>query len=174
MYYKRDIDLREKGKWQTQFTLENPNVACWRACKVILNNYNVEGGNLINGIAFYQIGIEKNNSLEIDVNKAKLAIKYLDKQLELGKPIIVGVDHTYKYKGGINNDDSTDHFVVIIGRSSDKVGTFYRFYEVGTKYENKGSSDDNKLYVKNNNTLKGIPSYSPKHKYTVIQIRKNN
>jgi len=179
MYYKRDIDLREKGKWQTQFDVifgnkAVQNKACWKACQVVLSNYNVNGGHLINGKALYQIGIEKNNSLEIDNNNAKLAIKYLDEQLELGKPIIVGVDHTYKYKGGFNNDKSTDHFVIIIGRGSDETGDFYRFYEVGTSYKNKGMSDENKLYVKMNSVLKGKPVYNAKHEYTVIQIRKNN
>ena len=176
---KEDIDLRGKDKWQTQFDVKfgnktNQDKACWKACQVVLSNYNVKGGYLIDGNALYQIGIENNNSLEINIDNAKLAIKYLDKQLELGKPIIVGVDHTYKYKGGFNNDKSTDHFVVIIGRGSDKKGAFYRFYEVGTSYESKGTHDDNKLYVKMNNVLKGKPVYTSKHIYTVIQIRKNN
>ena len=138
---KEDIDLRgNNSKWQTQFdsrfgNKKRQNVACWRACQVILGNYNVTGGNLKNNKALFQVAIEKDNQLVVVSSVAIKAIDYLDKQLEMGKPILVGVDHTYKYKGGFNNDLSTDHFVVIIGRGNDEKGEYYLFYEVGTSYK---------------------------------------
>ena len=176
---KEDIDLRgNNSKWQTQFdsrfgNKKRQNVACWRACQVILGNYNVTGGNLKNNKALFQVAIEKDNQLVVVSSVAIKAIDYLDKQLEMGKPILVGVDHTYKYKGGFNNDLSTDHFVVIIGRGNDEKGEYYLFYEVGTSYKSKGASDNNKLYVQEDYSLKGPTVYKPSHVYTITQVREN-
>ena len=109
------------------------------------------------------------------VNKAiaKQSISYLDQQLEKGNPVLVGVDHTYKYKGGFNNDVTTDHFVVIVGRGSKDKKVFYRFYEVGTSFKAKGISNLNVLFVQDDYSLKGSTAYTSKHIYTVTQIRKN-
>lgn len=104
---------------------------------------------------------------------AKKSVAYLDTQLEKGNPILVGVDHTYKYKGGFNNDLTTDHFIVIIGRKSDNEGDYYLFYEVGTSYKNKGINDNNKLYLQDDYSLKGSTVYNS-HFYTVKQVRENN
>jgi muramidase (phage lysozyme) len=176
---KENIDLRnDNSKWQTQYdskygTKAQQDVACWKACKDVLSNFNVEGGNLENNKALYQIASESNNNLVIDSEIAKKGIKYLDEQLENDKPILVGVDHTYKYKGGFNNDLTTDHFIVIIGRGCDNNKPYYLFYDVGTSYIDKGSSDENRLYVKDDYSLHGSTKYTSKHTYTVSQIRKN-
>ncbi|MBE0393917.1 hypothetical protein HNQ02_002810 [Flavobacterium sp. 7E] len=176
---KENIDLRnDNSKWQTQYdskygTKVQQDVACWKACKDVLSNFNVEGGDLENNKALYQIASESNNNLVIDSEIAKKGIKYLDEQLENDKPILVGVDHTYKYKGGFNNDLTTDHFIVIIGRGCDNNKPYYLFYDVGTSYINKGSSDENRLYVKDDYSLHGSTKYTSKHTYTLSQIRKN-
>jgi len=176
---KEDIDLRgDNSKWQSQYDSRFGNkrrqdVSCWRACQVILGNYNVTGGQLKNNKALYQVAIEKDNELVVDYSVARKAINYLDKQLEMEKPILVGVDHTYKYKGGFNNDLSTDHFVVIIGRGIDDKGEYYLFYEVGTSYKAKGTSDNNKLYLQEDYSLKGPTVYKPSHVYILTQVREN-
>lgn len=176
---KENIDLRnDNSKWQTQYdskygTKEKQDVACWKACKDILSNFNVEGGDLEDNKALYQIASESNNKLVIDSEIAKKGINYLNEQLENDKPILVGVDHTYKYKGGFNNDLTTDHFVVIIGKGCDNNKPYYLFYDVGTSYIDKGASDENRLYVKDDYSLHGSTKYTSKHKYTVSQIRKN-
>ncbi|MBU2950779.1 hypothetical protein KO493_08725 [Tamlana agarivorans] len=176
---KEDVDLRNDNKnWQSQFDSKfgnksRQNVACWRACRVILENYGVDGGKLKNNKALYQIGVENNQKLEINSSVAKKGMMYIDSQLESGKPILVGVDHTYKYKGGFNNDLSTDHFIVIVGRGAEERGEYYLFYEVGTKYKVKGVSNENKLFVQGDFSLKGAPAYKESHVYKVIQIREN-
>lgn len=176
---KLNIDLRDKNKnWQTQFDKKFGNekqqrVACWRACKEILNNFGVSGGDLIDGKALYQIAIESDNKLIVNKAIAKQSISYLNQQLEKGNPVLVGVDHTYKYKGGFNNDATTDHFVVIVGRGSKEKKVFYRFYEVGTSFKAKGISNLNVLFVQDDYSLKGSTAYTSKHIYTVTQIRKN-
>jgi len=100
----------------------------------------------------------------------------LNEQLELGHPVIVGLDDgrnaTY------NKDNSTEHFVVITGRLSDELGRIYfRFFEVGTHSDNKqryGVGGINRLYLQDDSWL-----FGPKHigttsrSYTVCQIRKN-
>ena len=84
-------------------------------------------------------------------------------------------------ESGVKNfDKSSDHFVVIVGRKYDDKGELcYLFYEVGTNHENKGTSDDNKFYIKNNQYLAGVSLWlrykdnkQNKH-YFVTQIRKN-
>ncbi len=179
IFLKEDIDLRKRDKWQTQFdskfgNKDKQNVACWRSCMIVLANHNVNGGNLVNGTARFQIATESNNKLVVDENIAKKSIEYIDEQLEADKPILVGVDHTYKYKGGFNNDLTTDHFIVLAGRSSDTQGSYYLFYEVGTSFERYGISNENKLYIQSDNSLRGSTAYTSKHKYTVTQVRKNN
>ncbi|MFK8274608.1 hypothetical protein ACI76Y_02865 [Capnocytophaga cynodegmi] len=175
-----EIDLRgDNSKWQTQFdsifgTKERQNVACKRACSVILSNYGIKGGELKKGKPLFQIGIEKEGELFIDRDITKQSVEYIDEQLEKGKPILVGVDHTYKYKGGFNNDLSTDHFIVIVGRKRDPdKGIYYLFYEVATSNKDKGTSDDNKLFIQEDFTLKGNPKYKKDRIYIVLQVREN-
>ncbi|WP_054850686.1 hypothetical protein [Olleya sp. ITB9] len=85
---KEHIDLRgDNSKWQTQFdsrfgNKKKQNVACWRACQIVLSNYNVVVGNLKNNKALFQIAIEKNNQLVVNTDVAKKSVTYLDTQLE--------------------------------------------------------------------------------------------
>ena len=118
--------------------------------------------------------------MQIDTQAFQKGLAYLDSELEKGYPIVVGVDHSYAYGGqGYNNDLTTDHFVVIVGRGYDEQGLFYRYYEVGTNHEYKGISDDNKLYIKNNQYLAGVSLWlhykdnKQNRHYFVTQIRKN-
>ena len=177
---KENIDLRgDNSKWISQFNKifgdkKAQNVACWKACKLILLNFKVEGGDLVSNKALFQVATELKNKLVVDSKIARLSVEYIDKQLALKKPVLVGVDHTYKYKGGFNNDASTDHFVVIVGRDISEDGKlFYIFYEVGTSFKSKGTSDNNKLFIQDDFSLKGSTNYTNKHVYTVIQIRAN-
>lgn len=128
-----------------------------------------------------QIGVEKSStdnsshssSLTIDFVKASEGLNYINQQLETGYPILVGVD----YKAGSpNSDKTTDHFIVIVGRGCKNNEVYYLFYEVGTgQQENgqyKGAHENNKLYLKKDNTLQGTPYHNSNKKYIVVQIRK--
>ena len=114
--------------------------------------------------------------MQVDTQAFQNGLAYLDSELEAGYPVMIGVDHHYshgKNKKGYNNDFTTDHFVVIVGRGYDKKGELcYLFYEVGTNHEYKGTSNDNKLYI-NNNALRGKTAYKPNRNYFVTQIRLN-
>ncbi len=175
---KVHVDLRDSNKWQTQFdskygSKSAQNTACWSVCRDVLEKYGLKDGSggKVNPI---QTVLEENDKLV--VKKAIEGINYLDNQLDKGFPVLVGVDHTLrknKTKNKDHNEGTTDHFVVIIGKGCDNGKAFYLFYEVGTSQKSKGTSDENKLYLKDDNTLKGTTAYKPTREYTVTQVRKN-
>lgn len=121
----------------------------------------------------YQTALENDNHTAIIINStvSKQAVEYINEQLKAGNPVQVGVDHALNYKGGLN-EGTTDHFVVIIGKGCDNGKIYYRFYDVGTKYEDKGSSINNKLFLGSDSSLKGTTVYNGQA-YTVTQVRKN-
>lgn len=96
-------------------------------------------------------------------------VETIEKNLAAGKPIIVGVDDK---KGSVNHDQTTDHFVVIVGSGKDDNGTFYRFYDPGTAHRDKGTHEENKFYVDDNGLLSGTSAYNKDNKrYTVSWVR---
>lgn len=116
---------------------------------------------------------EQNKYLDYDEKILQESLKYIDTELGKGYPITIGVDHTYQHKGGFNNDLSTDHFVVIVGRKYDEKGKlYYLFYDVGTRHKDKGISDENKMYIENG-MLQGKPAHNIKRHYVATQIRRN-
>lgn len=203
-YYFGDIDLRGKVRWRTQFDEEfgdkdEQRKACKKACNAIIKQLGIKWENPNNdGKVAYQVAIERdveyiNNAykqIKPKFNKEsppkqddymmiyekvfKDGLEYLDDQLEQGYPVIVGVDHTYG--NTYNNDKSTDHFVVIVGRKYDKQGKlYYLFYEVGVGDEERGASDGdaNRLYLESNALRSKTSHRRDKKKYFVTQIRKN-
>jgi len=109
---------------------------------------------------------ESNNSLQI-LPDAKYGVEIINSYLKSGKPIIVGVNHTL---GNTYNEGTTDHFIVIMGSGQDNGKTYYRFFDVGTTFQSKGTSPLNRLYLGNNNSLIGTTQYN-KAVYTVSQVR---
>ena len=188
---KQHIDLRSKVAFQTQFSSifgdkNKQNAACWRACKKMLSNAglsNEAGGKT----GLFQIAKEIQNAnsnnqniyLKIDLNVAKNAIMYLDKQLEIGNPVLAGVDHHYKYKYDpkkktVLNEGTTDHFILIIGRLCKSGIIQYLFYDPGTSSDIKGGSDENILTLNQvDYSLRGTTKYNATKKYVVTQIRRN-
>ena len=172
-----EIDLRNKVQWQSQFdsrfgSSAAQQSACFKACKVILTNAGLSDSSAPNDSSKYQTASENSNhtQLVIDVEKSKSGIAYLNEELEKGYPVLVGVNHTL---GKGINEGTTDHFVVIVGRGCEGGKIHYLFYEVGTGYAAKGKSDNNKLYLQDDYSLRGTPEYNTSRNYTVTQIRKN-
>ena len=64
------------------------------------------------------------------------------------------------------------NFAVIVGIGYDTKGLFYRFYEVGTSYKDKGVSDENKLYIENG-MLQGKPTQNTNRHYVATQRSRN-
>jgi hypothetical protein len=174
---KTHIDLRDKIKWQTQFDSKwgdkiAQNSACKKTCDDILINIGLSATSLSR---LFQTSIENEDHTKLIINTdvSKEGVKYLDSELDKDHPVQVGVDHDLNYKINNNSDHSTDHFIVIIGRGCENDKPYYLFYDVGTSYENKGASDENRLYLDTSDySLKGKTVYNGNF-YTVTQIRKN-
>lgn len=64
--------------------------------------------------------------IEIDGGEAQAGVEYIDSQLEIGRPIVVGVSYTDK---SYNVDAITDHFVTINGRRGEGKGATYTYLD---------------------------------------------
>lgn len=77
------------------------------------------------------------------------AIDCIDRHLEAGRPIIVGVNHKI---GQIINEKTTDHFVVIYGRVYDSETGYYHYlyYDVCTGHTSIGYNDNSNRFIYRN------------------------
>jgi hypothetical protein len=109
---------------------------------------------------------------------ARNAVGYIITTLQNGDPVLVGVDN----KSGSSNpqtDNTTDHFIVIVGTGTDAKGNYFTFYDNASGDPNQGASPNNKLYYSSSTGLitgKSQTSYAsnpPHYDYIVTMIRKN-
>jgi hypothetical protein len=96
-------------------------------------------------------------------------ISTIDNYLTNGRPITVGVHHTFN--AGYN-EGTTDHYIVLVGRGITNGQVYYRFYDVATRHRNLGTSPLNRLYL-NGNSATGNTQYSNRRTYTLSQVRPN-
>jgi hypothetical protein len=114
----------------------------------------------------------------IDKNAMADGVSYLISALQRGIPVIVGVDYKSGPSPG-NPDNTTDHFVVIVGMGTDSNGKYFTFFDNATNFVSKGASSSNKLYYNpTSGTLTGQTSVTYNNglalpSYTVTQIRKS-
>lgn len=138
----------------------------------ISNYYNNTGQTI-------QVYTEQNGVNQIALQKG---LSYLIYALENGIPVIVGVD-AHSGSPNTNTDNTTDHFVVIVGMGIDNKGKYFIFYDNAsgkTPYQNFGANPNNKLYY---NSITGLitgesstqyfNSVDVEHNYIVTQIRKS-
>ena len=126
---------------------------------------------------FYQLALEKNVSkgkrteLDFFEDKIKEGMEYLDLSLEKGLPVMVGVNHTFNNNTNNETDiKTTDHFVVIVGRTCENGQIYYPFWEVGTSKGKEGY----KFKLESNNHLTCDKPYRiVPEPYIVTQIRMN-
>ena len=81
----------------------------------------------------------------VNNNASKNGVGYLLSALQRGMPVIVGVDD----QNGSSNpltDNTTDHFIVIVGSGSDSNGMYFTFYDNAAGDPVKGAHPSNKLY----------------------------
>ena len=145
-----------------------------------LTLYKPEGGGEYkakNAHCFYQLALEKNVSkgkrteLDFFEDKIKEGMEYLDLSLEKGLPVMVGVNHTFNNNTKNETDiKTTDHFVVIVGRTCENGQIYYPFWEVGTSKGKEGY----KFKLESNNHLTCDKPYRKvPEPYVVTQIRRN-
>jgi len=127
-----------------------------------------------------QVGLSENGKgqLVVDSKKAAEGQRYIDGQLDKGKPVVVGVSHK---DANYNADGLTDHFVTITGRGVDEKGrTYYTFHDPGTKNASKGqdTNPNNRFYVddKTGNLYRPgqeANGYVTDRRYEVAMVRRN-
>lgn len=114
----------------------------------------------------------------VDIQRTREGLSYIISALGKGIPVLVGVD----VRAGAptaNKDNSTDHFVVIVGSGTDAKGKFLRFYDSSTNWVTLGTSSDNKLYFDSitgkvsGKTQSQYGSLKGHHDYILTHIRKS-
>ncbi|MCB9793910.1 MAG: LysM peptidoglycan-binding domain-containing protein [Alphaproteobacteria bacterium] len=103
--------------------------------------------------------------------QAELGVKYIDQQLLAGKPVMIGVDdgRTEVY----NADQTTEHFIVIVGKVVNGGKISYQFFDPGTSWGSKGYSPDNLMEVGEDGASMSGDSYSGSKTYRLAQVRQN-
>lgn len=170
------INLGDKNKSVTYKT--NGLTNCLDLCKLILNKYGITSYGSSSNV--YKLMYESNGKLihygtNVKENYEN-AIECIDRHLNNGRPIIVGVNHTL---GNTYNEGATDHFVVIYGKGFDESVNkqFYTYYEVGkTDLEHVYNDDLNRFYYddKTYNLYDITSSRSDKKRFDVTQVRPND
>lgn len=161
-----------KSDW---IPLSNPNANCFTLAKQQLAKKSYQISTYYAPGQTFQIYTEAGGA---NSTMALVGVGYLFHALENGIPVIVGIDNRPGDPG--NPDQSTDHFVVIVGAGSDSKGYFFRFYNNSTDWISKGAHDENKLYfdpITGKLLGKSQTAYAnqpDKHDYIVTQIRKSN
>ena len=174
---KDNINLGEKSKFVSFGTNGIKN--CLDLCKMILKNYGLSNfGSSSNCI---KLMCEKNNKLvylgDNPKENYKQAIDCIDRHLEKGRPIIVGVNHTI---GRGINEGTTDHFVVIYGREYIDGRYVYFYYEVGKSNVLYGYNDDENRFIYDTSDpnfpqfYDDVSNRSDGARFDVIQVRPND
>jgi RHS repeat-associated protein len=100
---------------------------------------------------------------------AKGGASTIDQYLSNGSPVIVGVNRGDKVTTA-NNNNATEHFVVINGSNYDDKGKYYTFFDPGTSRQDAGTSPSNRLYVNPDSSLSGTTQYNGAN-YMVTEIK---
>jgi hypothetical protein len=99
-------------------------------------------------------------STGINKTQADKGVSYIIDALQKNKPVIVGVDHG---NPSPNLDNTTNHFIVVVGMGSDSHGNFLRYYDNITSDIIGGTNPNNKLYYDaTTGLLKGTFPGTPK------------
>jgi GH24 family phage-related lysozyme (muramidase) len=117
------------------------------------------------------------STLKKDEAEWDMGIRYINACLSAGVPAMIGVNHTFAYKkAAANNDNSTDHWLTIIGRGSDEKGKYFTYTDPGTKHKSVGTNTvGNRLYQTENphiwrDDTKYANADSGKGSYTLVAV----
>ncbi len=115
----------------------------------------------------------------VDFAETKKAISYVIRSLSQKIPVLIGVDN----RPGApkeNKDNSTDHYVVIVGMGSDTKGKYFQFVDSATDNPSTGASYSNRLYynattgkITGRTAIVGYRNLAGMHDYIVTQVRKS-
>src|SRR5699024_3879908 len=114
-----------------------------------------------------------------DAQALEDGISYLIYALSNDIPVIVGVDAS---EGSPNpqTDNTTNHFVVIVGMGEDENGKYFSFFDNASGNSDYGVNSENKFYynsdlgiLKGTSETKYCNNYTDYGHYIVTQIRKS-
>ena len=114
----------------------------------------------------------------VDFAKTRLAVSYIIQKLSDGIPVLAGVD-VIAGAPPANKDNSTDHFIVIVGMGTDAKGKYFQFMDSSTNWPSLGASESNRLYFNSvtgkisGKTMSQYGARSNRHDFIVTQIRKS-
>ncbi|MBI4815234.1 MAG: peptidoglycan-binding protein [Deltaproteobacteria bacterium] len=140
-------DVQLDVPWLSQFDAKNVpdagNTACYRAVREMMSR---TGVNIAPGTQDrIQVATSEDalGRVQTDPRALAEARRYIDRQLDAGRPVAVGVSHM---KAGYNADGITDHFVAITGRGTDEQGrTYYTYHDPAVTNGEMGRN--NRFYV---------------------------
>jgi hypothetical protein len=147
---------------------ESEKRECLKRCTEMLKEVKCE----LNGKEILMAHYESvNHRATTAVNNYNEGINYIVDQLNMGHPVVVGVDYKKGHStGDTRADQAADHFVVIVGQNSD--GSFH-YYDPNTANQSRGTSDSN-VFTLEDNLLKSVNvSSGSTHNYIVTSIRTN-
>lgn len=142
---------------------------CWKASIEILANYGLKNNS---GYPQNRIIMADQSGVILIPKETQNAINYIDSQLKVGKPVLVGLDDNLR-QGTYNTHKATEHFFVIVGKGCDEGKRYYRFFDVGAHSRELGTGENSRLFLLENGLLQG-KSAGGTHNYTVTEVRKNN
>ncbi|MBK9284053.1 MAG: RHS repeat-associated core domain-containing protein [Sphingobacteriaceae bacterium] len=117
-------------------------------------------------------GYRKDNALNVKNNDVTEMVDYINKELEAGHAVSVGIDYDPD-KSHTGDPFGTDHFITIVGRSFDENGiVIFNFYDNATQNFDRGTSSENKLSVIDNK-LQGISMGLYGKEVLVTRVQKN-
>ena len=150
------------------------NNCCNQACRAILKN---EGTELTGErIIIVKTDTDDNCKTKDDSINFQKGLEHLNKSLEKGFPVLVGVQKLNLNNRGewdficspySNNPKSANHYLVIVS----KKGNQYRYYEVGTQHRSKGTADMN-IFYHQNSILESKKINNKKYRITDIRVNK--
>ena len=114
-----------------------------------------------------------NEGKSVNKVETKKAITYMMSALQKNIPVLIGVDDA---KGSPNPDNTTDHFLVVVGMGHDKGGNYFLVYDNATGSREEGTSKNNKLYYdprteKISGRLENGYAQDSPRAYTITQVR---
>jgi hypothetical protein len=159
------------GMEESNFVSQSTSTGCKIACDQMLAKEGVNS----NGERINVVNSDANGVATTPTANATKGFNAIDKALENGNPIEVGVDYKLKQVNNIppNGDGMTDHFIVISSKTEtlDKgkvISTTYNFFD--PRKAQYGTSPSNTLHI-SNNKLVGAYRGEKVIPYTVTTVR---
>lgn len=119
-----------------------------------------------------------NETTGVNTTATNDAIGYISGALQAGIPVVVGVD-CCSGSSFPSYDNTTDHFVVIVGMGNDpSFGNYFKFYDCSAFNRILVTSNLNKLFIRSNGQVGDTSAtlYSTSsgfHDYIITQVRRS-